>query len=150
VVIGNPPYGALFEQHHSDYLMEKFRVFRDGVRDVYACFMEVSFTLARKGGQIGFIVPSAWLGGPDYNPLRKELLKWRIEAVLDLPFDVFPDAYVDTVVVLLRREASVPRSIWSRPTDRREERPAEFSLLRRRRVPLQDERGHEPVGCVRR
>jgi type I restriction-modification system DNA methylase subunit len=59
VVIGNPPYGALFEQHHSDYLMEKFRVFRDGVRDVYACFMEVSFTLARKGGQIGFIVPSA-------------------------------------------------------------------------------------------
>jgi hypothetical protein len=59
VVIGNPPYGALFEQHHSDYLMEKFRVFRDGVRDVHACFMEVSFTLARKGGQIGFIVPSA-------------------------------------------------------------------------------------------
>jgi hypothetical protein len=105
VVIGNPPYGALFEPHHSDYLVQKFRVFRDGVRDVYACFMQASFTLARKGGQIGFIVPSAWLGGPDYNPLRKELLKWRIEAVLDLPFDVFPDAYVDTVVVVFRREA---------------------------------------------
>ena len=50
-------------------------------------------------------MPSAWLGGPDYNPLRKELLKWRIQAVLDLPFDVFPDAYVDTAVVLLRCEA---------------------------------------------
>jgi hypothetical protein len=104
VVIGNPPYGALFEPHHLNYLAQKFSVFRDGVRDVYACFMQASFTLARKGGGIGFIVPSAWLGGPDYNPLRKELLKWRIEAVLDLPFDVFPDAYVDTVVAVFRRE----------------------------------------------
>jgi hypothetical protein len=105
VVIDNPPCGVLFEPHHSDYLVEKFRVFRDGVRDIYACFMERSFTLARKAGQIGFILPLAWLSRPNYNPLRKELLKWRIEAVLDLSFHVFPDAYVDTVAVLCRREA---------------------------------------------
>ena len=92
VVIGNPPYGALFEPHHSDYLAEKFRVFRDGVPAgrTPASWRRLSPSPA-KGGQIGFIVPSAWLGGPDYNPLRKELLKWRVEAVLDLPFDVFPE-----------------------------------------------------------
>lgn len=107
VVIGNPPYGALFETNHSEYLAGKSSVFRAGVRDVYACFMEQSFTLASKGGKIGFIVPSAWLGGPDYQPLRQEVLKWRIEAVLDLPFDVFADAYVDTAVALFHREPCV-------------------------------------------
>jgi hypothetical protein len=45
--------------------------------------------------------------------LRKELLKWRVEHVLDLPFDVFPDAYADTVVVLFRCEtcAEEPRGL---------------------------------------
>jgi hypothetical protein len=46
-VIGNPLYGALLQPHHSNYLVEEYRVFRDGVRDVRACFMKASFTLAR-------------------------------------------------------------------------------------------------------
>jgi type I restriction-modification system DNA methylase subunit len=104
VVIGNPPYGALFAAEDVENLAENFTVFREGVRDVYACFLEQSFRLAKEGASTGFIVPSAWLGGPDYQALRKELLKWRIEKIIDLPFDVFPDAYVDTAVVLFRSE----------------------------------------------
>jgi type I restriction-modification system DNA methylase subunit len=106
VVIGNPPYGASFSDNDEKNLAENFESFRKGVRDVYACFLEQSFRLAGKGAKTGFIVPSAWLGGPDYQPLREKLLEWKIETVIDLPFDVFIDAYVDTAIALFAAEKS--------------------------------------------
>jgi predicted RNA methylase len=39
VVIGNPPYGSWFQSVESDYFSQHYEVF-DGVRDVYACFIE--------------------------------------------------------------------------------------------------------------
>jgi type I restriction-modification system DNA methylase subunit len=106
VVVGNPPYGASFSDNDEKNLAENFESFRKGVRDVYACFLEQSFRLAGKGAKTGFIVPSAWLGGPDYQPLRDKLLEWKIERVIDLPFDVFIDAHVDTAIALFVAEKS--------------------------------------------
>ena len=104
VVIGNPPYGAFFSKNEEKSLAENFESFGKGVRDVYACFLEQSLRIAGKGAKTGFIVPSAWLGGPDYEPLREKLLEWQIETIIDLPFDVFIDAYVDTVIALFAAE----------------------------------------------
>src|SRR4030043_1234776 len=61
VVIGNPPYGAIFSSEEADYHATKFKVFH-GVRDVYAVFIEKSCSLLKAGGRLSFIVPSAWLG----------------------------------------------------------------------------------------
>ena len=105
VIIGNPPYGAFFSKNDEKSLAENFESFGKGVRDVYACFLEQSFRLAGKGGTKGFIVPSAWLGGPDYEPAsKKNYWNGRLETIIDLPFDIFTDAYVDTVIVLFAAE----------------------------------------------
>ncbi|NUM78578.1 N-6 DNA methylase [candidate division KSB1 bacterium] len=69
-VIGNPPYGATFDKNEAAYFSEKFIVFREA-RDVYACFMEMSTSRLKVNGQFSFIVPSGWLGSPDYKTLRE-------------------------------------------------------------------------------
>ncbi len=105
-VIGNPPYGATFGETEAAYFRENYHVFRN-VKDVYTCFMEASLKRLRSGGRFSFIVPSAWLGGPEYVGVRQLLLAHQVDTVILLPFDVFPDAYVDTAVfVIFKQRAS--------------------------------------------
>jgi len=99
-VIGNPPYGAWFEDQESEYFQSHYQVF-GGVSDVYLCFIEKGTKVLSEGGRLSYIIPSAWLGGPRYVPLRSFLLDRQIETILMLPFDVFEDAYIDTAVVVL-------------------------------------------------
>ena len=104
-VIGNPPYGASFDAKEAEYFKRAYSVF-GGVKDVYTCFVEKSLSLMNKGGRHSFIVPSAWLGGPDYKKLREHILQYQIESIVLLPFDVFKDAYVDTTVFVIEGHVS--------------------------------------------
>lgn len=108
VVIGNPPYGAIFSREEADYYATKYSVFH-GVRDVYALFIEKSCSLLKADGRLSFIVPSAWLGGPEYKQLRELLLSHKIENLILLPFDVFSDAYIDTAVFILAKQRTYPK-----------------------------------------
>jgi type I restriction-modification system DNA methylase subunit len=101
-VIGNPPYGASFGESEAKYFREKYEVFR-GVKDVYTCFIESSVRRLDDGGRFSFIIPSAWLGGPEYKTLRTFLLRYQIDTVILLPFDVFADAYVDTAILVVSK-----------------------------------------------
>ena len=53
---------------------------------------------------MSYIIPSAWLGGPRYIPLRKFLLDRQIDTIVMLPFDVFKDAYIDTAVLVVAED----------------------------------------------
>jgi len=102
-VIGNPPYGAWFQMAEATYFSKYYKVFR-GVKDVYSCFIEKGLSLLRKSGKLSYIIPSAWMGGPEYSILRSILLNHQIETLILLPFDVFPKAYVDTTIAVLSNE----------------------------------------------
>ncbi|HOT73912.1 MAG TPA: TaqI-like C-terminal specificity domain-containing protein [Anaerohalosphaeraceae bacterium] len=97
-VIGNPPYGAIVSCEESIYLCERYNLY-DQIRDIYVSFIQKSHDLLKKEGHFGFIIPSAWLGGPHYTPLREYLLKKKITSIILLPFDVFKDAYIDTLLL---------------------------------------------------
>ncbi len=84
-VIGNPPYGASFGNAEADYFQNRFKTFR-GVKDVYTFFIERSLSLVNNKGKHSFIVPSAWLGGPEYKKLRELILPHKIESIILLPF----------------------------------------------------------------
>lgn len=99
VVIGNPPYGSLFADKEVAYINEKLPVFKT-IPDAYVAFIEKAHQLLSEGGRFGYIIPSAWLGGPAYINLRNFLLQFRIETVISLPFDIFKDAYIDTVLLM--------------------------------------------------
>ncbi len=96
-VIGNPPYGACLTENEANFLLKNYGVF-GAIKDVYLCFIEVAFIVAKYNGFVSFIIPSAWTGGPAYRQLRNYLLNKKINILLLLPFDIFKDAYIDTLI----------------------------------------------------
>ena len=86
------------------YLSVKYPSFK-AVKDIYLAFIERSFTELKSAGRLGYIVPSAWIGGPQYYALRAALLKKRLDTLILLPYDVFKDAYVDTLILIASNES---------------------------------------------
>ena len=106
-IVGNPPYGQLLDKGGEEFVRSRLKSF-SATRDIYVAFMEQAIGLLAKNGRLGFIVPSAWLGGVAYRALREVLCQLSVEEIICLPFDVFRDAYVDTLTVVLRM--AVPES----------------------------------------
>jgi type I restriction-modification system DNA methylase subunit len=51
-----------------------------------------------------FIVPSGWLTARMYETLRSSLLdSCYVNKIVHLPYDVFPDAYIDTIIFVLQK-----------------------------------------------
>ena len=107
-VIGNPPYGYLFTDKETPYLSKTYSVFAS-VPDAYVGFVQKAHELIGKDAWFGFIVPSAWLGGPAYKELRSYLLGFSIDTVILLPYDIFKDAYIDTVLITTHKKP--PRAL---------------------------------------
>jgi len=103
-VIGNPPYGYLFSNIETLYLSKRYSIFAS-ISDAYVGFVQKAHEVIGKDGRFGFIIPSAWLGGPAYEKLRSYLLGFSIETVILLPYDIFKDAYIDTVLITTRKES---------------------------------------------
>ena len=78
-------------------LTENYDVFGK-IKDIYLSFIEKAFLVLCRTGLVSFIVPSAWAGGPAYEQLRIFLRKKKMNILLILPFDIFPDAYIDTLI----------------------------------------------------
>jgi len=102
-VIGNPPYGADSGEETLDYLRRKFEV-AGREADTYALFMEQSIKLARPGGYVSMIVPTGWYSGAKFPALRKfTACKTDPTVFVNLPYDVFADAWVDTTVFAAKK-----------------------------------------------
>jgi hypothetical protein len=124
-VVGNPPYGVLCDD--TDYLREHLSTTTDN-NDVYVAFLEKSTRLSSSDvGHFGLIIPLTWQTGINYWLIRKHLAtNCSFERVVNLPYDIFPDAYVDTGVftacnTVVReghavRTINYPKSMKMQPT----------------------------------
>ncbi len=102
-VIGNPPYGILKERN---YLRETFPATSQTL-DAYSAFIEQSLILLKIKGLNSFIVPISWETGPFYESLRSFLLEnYNFKRVVNLPFNVFRDAYIDTNIFIFEKATS--------------------------------------------
>ena len=109
-VIGNPPYGAFVSKEENSYLDSHNETFGN-VKDVYTCFIEKGIQLLNTEGILSLIVPSSWTGGPKYRILRHYLLQYQITDIVLLPFDVFKDAYIDTLIFTVVKQRSTKNQI---------------------------------------
>jgi very-short-patch-repair endonuclease len=93
VVIGNPPYGVKHTAMDKTYYSGAFT----SIDDIYTIFIELALRTVKATGIINYIIPITWLTGPKYINTRKLFVSRNglIKAV-NLPYDVFSDAYVDT------------------------------------------------------
>jgi hypothetical protein len=102
-VIGNPPYGAIFDTDEKQYLKSHFESIV-GKYDSYGFFIERGLSLLLDGGRLGYIIPHTWLTIVEAQTLRSLILSTaRIERIVRLPSRVFADATVDTVLAFLER-----------------------------------------------
>jgi len=100
-VIGNPPYGPSGAR---DYLSHRYPMASQN-GDLFVAFLESGLRLARRGGVMAWIIPVMWQTGLNYSRLRDVLLsEASFLRIVNLPFDVFPDAYVDTGIAAIRLE----------------------------------------------
>jgi type I restriction-modification system DNA methylase subunit len=98
VVIGNPPYGRIVSGRDEEIVASRWPEFR-ATRDAFVAFVLGGLKLNRDHATLSFIIPTAWLGGPSYKMLRAALLRKTIEEIVVLPFDMFAESYVDTLIV---------------------------------------------------
>lgn len=104
-VVGNPPWGAAFDNRDKDFTKIHFST-AVSVTDSYLVCTERGLMLLRQAGRLGFIIPDAWLSGIKYREFRLFVgLKNHIHSVVDLPYDVFDEAYVDCLLLVASNEA---------------------------------------------
>ncbi|MBI5797074.1 MAG: N-6 DNA methylase [Planctomycetes bacterium] len=116
-VIGNPPYipiemmsesqKAYFQQKHHQ-LERKY--------DSSIVFILALLQKLKPSGRLGFISSIAWQTGENFAKLREHLFtKVGILNLINLPFDVFKDAYVDTGIYILSGKPVNTYSIYRFP-----------------------------------
>jgi hypothetical protein len=113
IIIGNPPYipTELMEKSEKDYFSKNY----DGIFRKYdssVIFVERCLNMLKDGGYLGFIMPLTWQTGDNYPKFRKMIfdkINARVTNLVNLPFDVFPDAYVDTGITIFKKDKDVKK-----------------------------------------
>jgi hypothetical protein len=101
-VIGNPPYGAEFNQQEREYLHNNFKI-PNYQYDSYLFFVEKNILLLKQNGQLGLIIPNTWLLNLTAEELRQYLFSnIQIEKIVHYLNKVFKDAVVDTEVIIFK------------------------------------------------
>jgi type I restriction-modification system DNA methylase subunit len=116
-VIGNPPYIPIetmttFEKNYylaNNYELE--RKFDSSVIFILECLKKLN-----PNGLLGFISSITWQTGENYGKLRKSLFtKFGVKQLINLPFNVFKDAYVDTGIYVLSASLTKQYNIYQFP-----------------------------------
>jgi hypothetical protein len=105
-VIGNPPYGIVFDESIKPWLDGNFTSFQRN-NDLYAVFTELALRLPRGSGYSALIVPNTFILGPYFASLKRAALKLAFfHAILDFGFTLlFPDPNVFSAVFVTQRIA---------------------------------------------
>jgi len=104
VVIGNPPYGAEFDETAKAHLNQNFTC--QGYQlDSYLLFLERSLKLLlSNGGLFGMIIPNPWLTNIlQQNTRRFVTQKTTVLEIVHFLFPVFSGVTVDTEILLLKK-----------------------------------------------
>jgi hypothetical protein len=120
-IIGNPPYipievmSAAERKYFTKRYPQLQRKFDSSVIFILAMLGQLS-----KHGRLGFISSITWQTGENFAGLREHLFQHAgIIDLVNLPFDVFRNAYVDTGIYILSAERSAGYRIYRYPKTQR-------------------------------
>jgi len=113
VILGNPPYGASLTKEQAAYLSRAFTATPKDL-DTYGLFLEQATNKTKPLGLISMIVPTGWYSGPKFSKLRRFIAtRTDPRAFVNLPYDIFRDAWVDTTIFVTRKRKAP--TAWPRP-----------------------------------
>jgi type I restriction-modification system DNA methylase subunit len=98
IVIGNPPYGQLPPADLLDYPSAS------GNNNTYVAFTERALQLTAEHGIVTLIMPSTWFSGAKFKNFRTDIIeKTDFLEIVQLPYDIFGNAYIDTAIISVRK-----------------------------------------------
>ena len=115
VVLGNPPYIPLENLNASerDFFRIKFKYFERKF-ETSVLFVVQGFELIATNGLLSFIAPVTWQTGENYTNFRKFLFTEKgLSKIVNLPFNVFAEAYVDTAIYVFNNKIGERYKIFS-------------------------------------
>ena len=109
VVIGNPPYGVKPNEIGKEY----FNSLYSATDDIYTLFIELGLKIISENSNISFINPITWLTGSKYKNTRNLFTgKNSLVKAINLPYDIFADAYVDTGIYFFQKKTIEQSSVY--------------------------------------
>lgn len=107
-VIGNPPYIPIesMPDSHRDYFQKKFLQL-ERKYDSSVIFILTQLNNLNYSGLLGYISSITWQTGENYSKLRQHIFSnYGLVSIINLPFDVFKNAYVDTGVYVISKNTT--------------------------------------------
>lgn len=105
--VGNPPYAKIGSAGEKVWRGEFADIAR-GQLNLYAMFLRRGLDRVAPGGLLGFVVPTSFIGSPDYGPFRRRVSELAEVVSIDLiekRSKVFLDVIQDACFVIVRRRA---------------------------------------------
>lgn len=104
IVIGNPPYGIVFDLKVKEIYEKRFPTFKRN-NDIYVAFFESSLSLLSRFGNLNFITPNTYLNGDYFKSLRKLFReKSIIREIVDFKNSkIFQDPTVFVSITILQK-----------------------------------------------
>jgi adenine-specific DNA-methyltransferase len=102
-IVGNPPYVDIkaLDKIDVEYYFSKYKSVENRI-NLYAIFIENALNKINNNGVVGYIIPNSILFQSSYLKLRDLILKnHSVEEIVKLPDNIFKDANVETVILLL-------------------------------------------------
>ncbi len=129
IVIGNPPYGAKYDNQTKQYYKETYVTAKNirGVQkaslDTYTLFIEFGYNLLRKNGSFAYIVPISLTSSDSLTGVHR-ILKDNCDTVYISsyavrPKPVFENAVVNTAILLFQKTQSQCQHLYSTKMHRR-------------------------------
>jgi adenine-specific DNA-methyltransferase len=115
VVIGNPPYIPLeaFEVNERNFFNSKYTQLERKYETSVPFILEGLKILNNKG-LLAYIAPVTWQTGENYSKFRNHFFEqYGLLKLINLPFNIFEDAYVDTALYFISKEAKSEYLIYA-------------------------------------
>jgi adenine-specific DNA-methyltransferase len=115
VVIGNPPYIPLeaFDINERRFFNSKYTQLERKYETSVAFILE-GLSILNTSGLLAYIAPVTWQTGENYSKFRNYFFgNFGLDKLINLPFNIFEDAYVDTALYFISKERKSEYSIYA-------------------------------------
>lgn len=115
VVIGNPPYIPLeaYEISERKFFNNKYSQLERKYETSVPFILE-ALNILNKKGLLAYIAPVTWQTGENYSKFRSYFFEhFGLIKLVNLPFNIFEDAYVDTALYFVSKEPIEEYSIYA-------------------------------------
>ena len=136
IVIGNPPYGAKLSENEKCILLKYYETaktikgIQKGSLDTYTLFIEKGFNLLNEKSILSYIVPISVTSSDSitgiHNLLKNNCNDIRISSYAVRPEPVFPNAVVNTSIIMVTKTLSQYEHLYTTKMHRK--KGEDFSL----------------------